>query len=327
MLLPPTLFSLLRRGFGDICRGYSYSTYRGQTVYVKHLGHLDHLRFEETQESFRQEALAKGARSEEQQLAYTTSKGLWSEGKETEIATQRSALIRFEEGKRALIVPSMIARHEEQIKEERGKLGRMLSARAEAMGLTAEVYAHQRLNDHYILHNVYSDVGLTTPLLTGEAFDELPDSEIQEIVEVYNAATEPCSDANLRLLAVQDFFISYYGLCGDDASAFFGMPISQMTYYQVRLASVGRHFRSIMEHTDMSRLPVEQRNDPDALETAVHAQRNQTNAAAEGRVPNVGLTKEDRKALGVQTAPTPTQNLDLQGLIKHAQRHSSPTSG
>jgi hypothetical protein len=328
MVLPPATFSLLRRAFSDVCRGYSSTTYRGQVVYIKHLSHSDHELFEETQERFRQDAIKRGALSEADKLADLIKRGRWSQEKEDDTAKQRDAIVQFEEGKRNMVVPSMIKTQEAQIKAERDKLNKMLVMRAEQMGITAETYSQQRLNDHYILHNLYVDKELSIPLFNQESFDDLSDAEIQTVVDTYNGATECCSDENLRLLCVQDFFISYYSLVGDSLSDFFGRPICEMTYYQVRLGGVSRYYRSLMENTDMSRIPPNQRNDPDALDRAFSSQKNQSKMAAEGRVPNVGLTKDDVRELGLegQMAKLPTRNMGLEEMISHVQKTSQPVS-
>lgn len=328
MPLTPQQFTTLRRAFGDVCRGYSVARYQGNPLYVRHLGHSAHHSYEETQEQFRQEAISKGAMAESDRLTYLISKGLWSEEKEAEIARQRDTLTRFGEGRRSIPIPSMARRHEEQTQEHRAALNRLLGARAEAMGITAEVYSHQRLNDHYIVTNVYGDSALTRHLFDEATFEDLSDSEIQGVVDVYNAATEPCSDTNLRLLSVQDFFVSYYMLVGDSAADFFGRPISEMTYYQVRLLNNARYYRGLAENMDTSRLSPDQRHDPEALEQAAVTQRNQSQMAAEGRVPNVGLTAEDRRALGqtTQFASVPKVSTDFAGLIAHTRATQGPSS-
>lgn len=326
MSLPTTTLTLLRRAFADVCRGYSAAPYKSSLIYVRHLSHLEHCGYEEIEQAFQREAISKGAQTEVEKLADIIRRGLWSQDKEDEIARQKDTIVRFEDGKKNLVVPSMIRRHGEQTKGERDKLNKMLVARAEQIGMTAELFAQQRLNDHYILNNIFVDPQLNTLLFEPSSFEDLSDSEIDEVVTVYNTATEPCSDANLRLLAVQDFFINYYSLCGDSLSDFFGRPISQMTYYMVRLGSIARYFRSIMEHTDLSKLSVEKRGDPDAIEQASISQRNQSQMAAEGKIPNVGLSASDVKEMGLegQFAKLPQKNLDLQGMIEHVQKTSTP---
>ena len=329
MVLPPATFTLLRRAFSDVCRGYSASVYQSTPVYVRHLSHREHGDFEETQERFRQEALSKGALSETDKLADLIKRGFWSQDREDDIARQRESISQFEQGKRTMIVPSMIRRQEEQIKEQKDKLIKMLGERMEKMGVTAEVYAQQRLNDYYILHNMFSDNKMSRPLFIQDQFDDLSDSEIQTVVDIYNKTTECCSDENLRLLSVQDFFVSYYSQAGDSLSNFFGRPVIEMTYYMIRLGNMARYYRSLMDNMDMSRLPREQHNDPDAIERAFQSQKNQSQMAAQGKVPNVGLSKEDIKEMGLQDqmAKLPTKNMNFEEMITHVRKTTPAVSG
>lgn len=327
MSLPTSKLTLLRRAFVDICRGYSIGQHKGVSLYVKHLSHRQHMDFEDIQLGFHEEAVKKGALAEVDRLKYLVDKGLWTTDREDGISRQRDTVIRFEEGRKQLIVPSLMKQHEAQIESERKKLSDMLIQRAQTMGITAEVYAQQRLNDYYILHNLFLDKELTRPVLTEGDFEDMTDTEVQEIVSAYNKATDPSSDTNLRLLAVQDFFMSYYSLCNDSLADFFGRPVAEMTYYMIRLGNSARYFRSLIEHMDMSKVPPSERNDPDAIERLSTSQKNSASMAAEGKVANVGLTKDDIEKLGLQgqMAKVPKTNMSFDQLIDHARKTQGAT--
>lgn len=315
--------TLFRRAFVDVCRGYSIGEHEGKKLYIKHLSHFQHLSYDDKQATYHAEAVAKGALTEEDRLSYLIKNGQWSDAKEKEIAVQRDTIIRFEEGKKALLVPSHIKRHEEDTQKEREKLVKMLVERGNLMGITAEVYAQQRLNDFYTINNLFSDEGLTLPFLTEDSFEDLGDSMVEDITSAYNRAVEPCSDTNLRKLSVQDFFVSYYALCGDSAADFFGTAVANLTFYQIRLCSFARYYKHLLEHTDINRIPREQRNDPEAIDRAFTSQKNSAGMIDEGKVPT-NMTQEDVKALGLEGQMTrpPQRNMNAIDYLKHLKGQS-----
>ncbi len=319
--MPPST-TLLRRAFVDVCRGYSVGTLRDQTVYIRHLGHFAHVGYEDIEDGFKRDAVAQGALTEAQRLDQLYAKGTWSPTREGEANRQRDSIARMEDGRKTIAVPSVLRSHEEHIGRERKKLMDMLLERARTVGETAETYASRRLEDYYLVSNLFADKGLTTPLLTFEAFDALGDDEVEAIHQVYRVATEPCSDANLRRLAVQDFFASYWALAQDDAQAFYGRAVCELTYYQVRLCNYARYMKALLDNTDLLKLSPEQRNDPDAIERINTTQRNQAAMTAEGKVP-VGLSSQDAKEMGVQFSPVPPPGLSGVELVRWMQKQQA----
>lgn len=330
MALTPAQITTLRRAFRDVCRGYSTASHQGTALYLRHLSHQQQLDYEDIQERYHREALSQGALTETVRLEQLVKQGLWAHSREDEIAQQKDLISRLESGLKQMSQISMVRTTTAQIEAEKTKLYQMLGKRGAALGITAEAYARQRLNDHYILTNLYRDPLFTVPAVGGEAFDDMSDSEVQGLVDVYNATSEPCSDANLRLLSVQDFFISYFNLCGDTLSDFFGRPVAEMTYYMIRLGSAAKYFKGLLENMDTRGLRPDERGDPEAIERTYLSQKNLAHDQAAGRVSNVGMTKEDIRASGMEgrMAKLPDRNLnninDFMGFIK---KNVTPEAG
>ncbi len=315
--MTPAQMTSLRRAFVDVCNRYSTATLNGSPIYIRHLSHREYLEYDNLSALFSAEAQAKGAPSHENRLAELISKGLWSNDREQDIATRRETITRFEDGKKQLPIPSMVKKQEEQIAQMRKDLDLILIEKGDKMGITAEVYAQQRLNDHYIVFNLFKDAALTQPLYDNAAFEDLSDTDVEIIMRVYKVAIDPCADASLKTLSVQDFFIGYYNLCADDLSSFFGIPIAQMTYYQVRLGNYARYFKSLAENTDLTKLTREQRADPAEIERAHSTQQKHGQMQAAGQVP-VGMSKDDIEKAGMkgQFSPLPKQSLSGGDFIK-----------
>ncbi len=297
-MLTPAQITSLRRAFVDVARGYSIG-HLDRPIYIRHLTHKEHLGYEDLEWAQKEYAISKGALTEEQRIDILKNEGLWSDDRDAAIARQKDTVVRFEEGLKTLVVPSMIRNHQGQIEIERKKLDEMTHEKAHLIGPTAETYAQRVVNDHHMMVNLFADDQFRVPLFAPETFEDLADSEVRTIHEVYVEAIKPCEEANLRRLAVQDFFTSYYYLCQDNLYSFYGKPICDLTYYQVRLGNLGRYFKSLMENMDMGKLEPGQRNDPDVIERGNISQRNMTTMSQEGKVPT-GLTSSDIKEMGLQ---------------------------
>ena len=282
-------------------------------MYVRHLGHLQHVAYDDLQAEFEEEARQMGASSEEERIKKLRETNKWNDAKETDIARQKDAIARFEDAKKTVSIPSMLRQYESQIREEKERLGKMLMEKAELIGMTTEIYAERKLNDYYILTNLFSDIELTKTAFNEDQLDDMEDEDVNAIFTAYHAAISVCADANLRKLAVADFYTSYYMLCQDNLQSFFGRPVSEFTYYQVRLGNISRYFKTILEQTDLSQIDHKVRGDPDAIERLYTTQRNAAAAQAEGKPPT-GLTSSDIKELGMQGKFTKLPSKPMSGL-------------
>lgn len=295
----PTNVSVLRRGFVDICRGYSQTVYNGAPLYIRHLSHSDHIEYDLKQSEYEERARAQGAKTEEERLAELRAMGKWTEAKEVEIARQRDTIVRFEDTIRNTPQPSIAQSLGEQLTGERKKLADMLTEKASLIGMTAEVYAQRMINDYYIVTNLFSDMAMQKPLFAAESFDSLPDSSVDQLLTIYHKAIEPCDDTHMRQLSVQEFFTSYWTLSNDNASVFYGRPVCALTYYQIRLGNIARYFKSILEGVDLNKVPPATRGDPDAIERLYLAHQKAKEMEREGKLPG-NMSPSDIEQTGLQ---------------------------
>ncbi len=305
--------TVLRRAFADICRGYSVVREGERDLYVRHLSHFEHVEYDLLEARFRDEAIAQGGPTEQQRLDVLTAKGEWSPTRDAEIVQQRTFIAQLEAGRKTIAVPSVLRSHDDHIARERDKLTKLLTTRLQLIGMTAELHAQRLLDDHYLVHNLFTDRALTTL-----AYDILDSEEqVDAIHALYRGVSDLCSDTNLRRLAVSDDFMSYWAVAADNPTTFFRGAPSEWTYYQVRLANHARYWKALMEGVDMERLTPEQRSDPDAIEQAHLTQRNTAAITAKGEVP-VGLSASDLKETGLdkQMSAVPPPGVSGAELIK-----------
>lgn len=277
--------------------------YNNETLYIKHLSHKEHLDLDDLQEQYFQLSKSKGVPDEAEQLLYLKKEGLWTEKDQLSLVRQESMLARMIDGKRFIALPSMLERHNKDIAIEEDKLNKLKQRQRDLIGLTCEIYASKVVNEHYIIKSLYRDQKLTIPYFINNEFDDIEDDELNKIVNKYNESVDPCTEKNIKKLSIQDFFQSYYFICNDDFFAFFGRPIFEFTYFQVKLANFARFYKNIMEGVNIRSLPKKCLEDPDYLEEYLNTTKkgkemiDNTNGQA---VSIIGATKEDLRQIAGQ---------------------------
>lgn len=299
----------LRRAFNDVTVGYSRTTLMGKTAYIKHLSYADQVENDLKRDEYYNEAREQGLSTADQKLATLIEGGQWSPAKEKEIAASKAYIIDLIEGKRKMMnMPSMVESYNGKIKAEEKVYAERVVAKQVLLGLTCESYADRQLNDWYIYTNLFADKALMTPFFTENEFDYLTEPEMDVVGKTYNVAMEGCGEAALKKLTIQPFFQNYFGLVGDNLGQFFGKPIAQLTFFQIRLLSLGAHFRHIFSSHDTSKFPANVREDPDLLTDYANAARKgkeemEKQGAYDDDAIVIGAKKEDSDVLGVKTNP------------------------
>lgn len=299
----------LRRAFNDISRGYSRELLMGRYVHVRHLSYADQIDNDAKRDEYYAEAAAQGLYTSDQKLATLRKDGTWSEAKDKEVEALRRRIEELADGKRKnMNMPSLVKHYSEMIKKEEAAYMAATTDKYRLLGLTCESYADRQLSDYYIYSNLFSDRALTIPFFTEEAFDYLSETEIDTVTKAYNRAMEGCSEPSIKRLCIQPFFQNYFGLTGDNLGQFFGKPICQLTFFQVRVLSLGAHYRNIFSSHDTSKFPANVREDPDLLsDYATAAKKGKEEMERQGAYDQdaivIGAKKEDADVLGVKTNP------------------------
>ena len=311
-----------RKTFAEICEGFSKTFYRDEIIYIKHLSHLDYVYYEDIQNQFEEDARKKKLPDEQQKLDFLIKNNLWSKKKESEIEQIKDFIGRLSETKKKQILPSAIKDYERQIKEEEDKLKIILDEKYLLIGMTVESYSQRMVNDYYIINNIYKDSKCSELFFNKQSFEDLEDEEVSNIITIYNKSSELFSDDNLRKLSLQEFYQSYYYLCNDNLMDFYGKPIINLTFHQVKLGNYSKYFKSLLESTESNKIPKEARFDPDKLENYINAKRESDkvleNSNANGATSLVGATNQDLEELGLQNqvAKFPNKEMNSQELMK-----------
>ncbi len=314
---------LLRKAFSDISRGYSVTFFEGKRLFIKHLSHHEQVDLDVLYKVFLDDAVKEGLPTQKYMLDHLKNEGVWTDKDDKEIESIRFLIERLVEGKKVIYLKSDLERQNEEIQKEELRYYHKKLQKEKLLGLTAETFAEKKVNEHYIVESFFLDNRCTDKYLTDEFFDNLPETGMQSIVKVYNKEMETVSDKNVKRLALQDFFQVYWGLSAENLYNFFGKPICDLTYFQIKLGSYGRTFRSVLEKADS--YPDDIKSDPDKLLDYVRAGENAkqkmetavTKDTGDNTVASTlfGAKDDDYKAVGMKSDGATT----LAGQLKKKQ--------
>ena len=135
-------------------------------------------------------------------------------------------------------------------------------------------------------------------------------------MQTYNEFHQTFSETNIKNLAIQDFYKSYYSFI-DNLSDFFGKPVVDLTNYQLNLILYTKIFKNIMEQYS-EEIPDRIKGDPDGLLDFANSSESRDKIKEElskdsGASTIVGATKEDMDELGLSR---PKQGKTLEDLAK-----------
>lgn len=293
----------LRRVYGEVCRGYSETTWRGNPVYVAHLTTFGQTDIDAAQELAFEEAKARGVKTEKDRLQWLDVNKVWTDKDESELAKERVYVDNLEKthSKLALKVQrDMVAK---QLVEGREKLNGLANRRHRAIGVTAERVAEQKVQYEYIRLSFYSDPNLEQRVFEKQDMRGLSDEDSDDLLIAYVDVSDRFTHDNIKRISVQHFFSNQFSLCGKAIHTFFDIPVVDLTIYQANLLLWGRHYQSVFEH---HKLPPDIVDDPakidDFMNRTANTKAMMAKAGAQdgGRVGIVGAQREDFVAMGAE---------------------------
>lgn len=306
----------LRLVYGEIIRGssYFYSSKYGEVI-VKHLTQHDTELLDVKKLKYKRKAEEKGLPTEDQRVEDLIAEKLWSDKNEKDIKSSQDFISKMEDTKKKMALKSERARVQESIDEEIDKLQKTLIEKNELVGLTSESYSNKKVNDYYVYLSLYKDRDFKEPLFSEEEFDEVSESDLEDIVTHFNKSTKRFEPSSIKRIALSSFFLNNFYLCKDNPFIYFGKPVIDLTYHQADLFSFGRYYKQIMQ--DMKNpITNEMMDDPDKLTDQYEIEQNKEDVLKENGKSGeastiVGATKEDLDALGVSATENIGETVDL----------------
>lgn len=252
-----------RKIFKEIIQGCTKASVQGEVYYIKHLTAHDQVDIDEVYKKYLAQALDRGIPSEEDSLEALKSDGQWTNAEEKQIDKLEVFIEQLQKNKSALVLKSEIDRQNQSIQETRSKINALKEKRANLLGVHAESYASKRANDHYIIKSFFEDEKMDKPLFPDEKdYDSLYAEDVQDFVSCYNNTFLAFEEIKIQEMILQDFYYIYFPF-SDDTVGFFGKPVCQLTYNQLKLIVYTKIFKNIFETN--KHIPEKIKKDPQAL--------------------------------------------------------------
>jgi len=252
-----------RRVFRDIIRGFSECEILGKKLFLKHLCASDQVELDNIYDKHLALALERGIEGKKDTLKRVYDEGIWTKEKDDELITLKNFSKQIVANKQELVLKSQIDAQNKALKDNEDKIRRLQVQKDTLLQNTAESYASKRANDYYIIKSFYSDEELKQAYFEGEkSFDELYAEELREYIDAYNKIFIAFEEIEIQTMILQDFYYIYFPF-SDDTVGFFGKPVCQLTYNQLKLIVYTKIFKNIFEKH--SNIPERIRKDPKAL--------------------------------------------------------------
>ena len=252
-----------RKVFKEIVQGCTKAEIDTETYYIKHLSALDQVDIDEVKQEYYDQAISRGIPTEEEALSSLMKEGQWTKKDESQIKQLHNFIEQLQKNKTALVLKSDIDRQNKSIQETRAKIQALNEKRASLLGVNAEGYADKRANDYYIIKSYFHDAKLEDPVFPDEEdYNELYAEDVQKFVNCYNQTFLSFEELKIQEMILQDFYYIYFPF-SDDTVGFFGTPVVQLTYNQLKLIVYTKIFKNIFENN--KHIPEKIKKDPQAL--------------------------------------------------------------
>ena len=288
-----------KKNFRDICQGYTVISCNLGKFYFKHINVSDQVLLDESKDQYIEEAKNRGIPTVEEALINLKEEGYWTEKDETAIKQEEVFLLKITEQKKNTYLKSQIDTLNKQINDSLTKLNELKNKRSSYLGNTCENYAEQRVTEEFLKFTLFKDADLKNLYFTDDEFDELSSDDLSLLIGFYNKTLTEFADSRIQRLVLEDFFTYYMPYC-EDPIHFYGKPIINLTYNQLRLILYARYFKNILSTND--KIPENYRKDPDKLIDYINANEKAKEKMQEKdnqATSIVGATKEDYKYINM----------------------------
>lgn len=290
---------IYKKNFRDICQGYTLISCNLGKFYFKHISVSDQVLLDEYKSEYIEEAKKRGIPTIEEALINLKEEGYWTEKDESAIKQEEVFLLKINEQKKNTYLKSQIDVLNKQINESVTKLNDLKNKRSSYLGNTCENYAEQRVTEEFLKFTLFKDSELKNLYYNDDDFDEISSDDLSYLINLYNKTLNEFTDSRIQRMVLEDFFTYYMPYC-EDPIHFYGKPIINLTYNQLRLILYARYFKNVLSTND--KIPDNIRKDPDKLIDYINA-----NEKAKERIKDkdnqaqsiVGATKEDYKYINM----------------------------
>ena len=157
----------------DIFRGFTIARCSFGNLYFKHFSSLDSRSIFYKKDEFIKEAIAKGLETEVESLARIKEEDFWTEEEEEDLKEKEKFVSRLKDGLLKIKLPSKRDEHKKFIKLEEDKVLKKRAQRKYLIGLTAEIFAENKINKLFFDSVTFLDEEFKIPALKEIGYDEM----------------------------------------------------------------------------------------------------------------------------------------------------------
>lgn len=265
----------MRSIFSDIIKGFSeYNSIFGK-VFFKHSNQIDSAEIENRAAEYSEIAKEDGLPTSEEQEKFIIEQGLWSNKQNSELKDLQYFLAGLKLTREKVTRKADIRNIASEILDTESKINILTTEKNRLLGLTVEAYTNKKIFDYNLFYILYKDIENKVKLFSAEEFHELEDSEVESLKDLYVKHYNRFKETDIKKTAISPHFINSIAICGEHSSAFefYGIPIINLTYFQVDLYSKGRFYYNIIsQHRDD--IPDSYLSDPEKLELWYKGKKN-----------------------------------------------------
>ena len=183
-------------------------------------------------------------------------------------------------------IPSKRENHQKLIENEQNKLAELSLERENLLGLTAEKYVDKKVNKEFFESLVFYDADLKN-----RVFDSIDYSErdkLQELSKMEGTFFKRMNEKNISKAVLSPFYSPYLAY-SEDPMGLFGVPLKNLTAFQLKMLTYARTFLNIFKNSQKE-IPENIAKDPELLMSHYEAQKNNTQPKGRGSEGDGGTT-------------------------------------
>ena len=257
----------------EIFKGVTVTKCSFGNLYFKHFNNLDSRGIFSNKSNFVKEAVSKGLETESEALERIIKDGFWTDEEEEDLQEKEKFVSRIKDGLKKIKIPSKREEHKKYIKLEEDKVLKKRNERKSLIGLTAEIFAENKINKLFFDSVTFIDEKLTVPALKEIGYDEL--EKEKEIYIKQQEFFKRFDETNISKAALCPFYSPYLTFA-EDPFAIYGKSLIDLTTFQMRLTSYSRTFLNIFKNSQKT-IPEYITKDPELLIEFWEAQREGSN--------------------------------------------------
>ena len=238
----------LRATYAEITKGYTVTSFKGSTVYLKHYTEAEILELDLLHQKYFNEAKSKGLFTLKEKLDQVYESGEWSKEEEAKYSSLQKKLFEWEKGLANVMLQSQKEKIEKEINKIREEFSEIENERNDILGKTCESHTEKQKNEFILKNTFFKDKELKELFFTEEEFYDLENVDYYSLILTQSVCFDKFSQKYLEQIAAYPFFLNTFMSCNDSVLEFYGKPIIDLTLFQLNTFSKARYYKGILEN-------------------------------------------------------------------------------